>query len=286
MVAEAQPSRSSPPVISSPNKRRSNETSPEAGPSRVRQRLNDASGLGEEDEEDDRRELQMEEIDEGESSHPRVRVYTDLCSDEEAADMLESILRTFGGNTANGGPSRLISASDLQRQRVQPYRPRLADPEGDRYHSEDEDQENVDDDFDDDEDRDDEDGDVQTDEDDMAHDEEDDEDEEDEYGSGNSLSDLGEFGNVEKIMPRMCYKGARNMETVKDCKFGSLTCVEEAVADRVGNFLGAMSDKVASGSDDGNFFVWDKATGKLDGIWEGDGSIVNGKLLSSLHVRE
>lgn len=38
-----------------------------------------------------------------------------------------------------------------------------------------------------------------------------------------------------------------------------------------------MSDKVASGSDDGNFFVWNKVTGKLDGIWEGDGSIVNGK---------
>lgn len=44
-----------------------------------------------------------------------------------------------------------------------------------------------------------------------------------------------------------------------------------------GNFLGARSDKVVSGSDDGNFFVWDKDTGKLEGIWEGDGSVVNGE---------
>lgn len=47
-----------------------------------------------------------------------------------------------------------------------------------------------------------------------------------------------------------------------------------------GNFLGAQSDKVVSGSDDGNFFVWDKATGHLDGIWEGDGDVVNGKSTS------
>ena len=43
-----------------------------------------------------------------------------------------------------------------------------------------------------------------------------------------------------------------------------------------GNFLGARSDKVCSGSDDGNFFVWDKDTGRLEGIWEGDGHVVNG----------
>ena len=44
-----------------------------------------------------------------------------------------------------------------------------------------------------------------------------------------------------------------------------------------GNFLGARSEKVCSGSDDGNFFVWDKETGRLEGIWEGDGHVVNGE---------
>lgn len=66
------------------------------------------------------------------------------------------------------------------------------------------------------------------------------------------------FSNVDFIPPRRCFKGAKNSETVKDC-----------------NFLGSRSDKVCSGSDDGNFFVWDKDTGKLEGIWEGDGQIVN-----------
>jgi hypothetical protein len=47
----------------------------------------------------------------------------------------------------------------------------------------------------------------------------------------------------------------------------------------IGNFLGLRSDKVCSGSDDGHFFVWDKDTGRLEGIWEGDGSIVNGQSL-------
>ncbi|KAK8853074.1 hypothetical protein IAR55_003775 [Kwoniella newhampshirensis] len=66
------------------------------------------------------------------------------------------------------------------------------------------------------------------------------------------------FDGVETIYPRRSFKGARNVETVKDC-----------------NFLGRRSDKVCSGSDDGNFFVWDKETGRLEGIWEGDGSVVN-----------
>jgi WD and tetratricopeptide repeat-containing protein 1 len=47
-----------------------------------------------------------------------------------------------------------------------------------------------------------------------------------------------------------------------------------------------MSDKIASGSDDGNFFVWDKATGRLDGIWEGDGSVVNGQSFSSTRTQQ
>lgn len=49
-----------------------------------------------------------------------------------------------------------------------------------------------------------------------------------------------------------------------------------ALTINLGNFLGARSEKVCSGSDDGHFFVWDKETGKLEGIWEGDGRVVNG----------
>lgn len=41
--------------------------------------------------------------------------------------------------------------------------------------------------------------------------------------------------------------------------------------------MGTKSDKIASGSDDGYFFVWDKESGRLEGIWEGDGSVVNGR---------
>jgi len=41
------------------------------------------------------------------------------------------------------------------------------------------------------------------------------------------------------------------------------------------NFLGSNDDLIVSGSDDGNFFIWDKHTAKLNGVYEGDGSIVN-----------
>ncbi|WVR07807.1 hypothetical protein IAU60_004850 [Kwoniella sp. DSM 27419] len=79
------------------------------------------------------------------------------------------------------------------------------------------------------------------------------------YGSTNaSRLEREAFDDVELVMPRRSFKGARNVETVKDC-----------------NFLGTRADKVCSGSDDGNFFVWDKDTGRLEGIWEGDGSVVN-----------
>jgi WD40 repeat protein len=32
---------------------------------------------------------------------------------------------------------------------------------------------------------------------------------------------------------------------------------------------------VSSGSDDGNFFIWSKTTGRLTGIYEGDQGVVN-----------
>lgn len=41
------------------------------------------------------------------------------------------------------------------------------------------------------------------------------------------------------------------------------------------NFLGPYDESVVSGSDDGNFFLWDKSTADLNGIYEGDGEVVN-----------
>lgn len=44
---------------------------------------------------------------------------------------------------------------------------------------------------------------------------------------------------------------------------------------RLVNFLGPSDEFVVSGSDDGNLFVWDKLSGKLRDILEGDGAVVN-----------
>ncbi|THH06795.1 hypothetical protein EW145_g3845 [Phellinidium pouzarii] len=60
------------------------------------------------------------------------------------------------------------------------------------------------------------------------------------------------------ILPRRRFSGHCNVDTVKDV-----------------NFIGADDEYVASGSDDGNFFLWEKNTGHLHGIYEGDGSVVN-----------
>lgn len=45
----------------------------------------------------------------------------------------------------------------------------------------------------------------------------------------------------------------------------------------LGNFLGIKLDKIVLGFDDGYFFVWDKEMGWFEGIWEGDGLVVNGR---------
>lgn len=38
----------------------------------------------------------------------------------------------------------------------------------------------------------------------------------------------------------------------------------------------AMGDEhIVSGSDDGRFFCWNKRSGELEGIWNGDSSVVN-----------
>ncbi|KAI0832422.1 WD40 repeat-like protein [Trametes gibbosa] len=63
---------------------------------------------------------------------------------------------------------------------------------------------------------------------------------------------------IPTIMPRWRYAGACNVETVKDV-----------------NFLGPRDEFVVSGSDDGNWFMWEKHTGRLHDILEGDGTVVN-----------
>ncbi|KIM46151.1 hypothetical protein M413DRAFT_23927 [Hebeloma cylindrosporum] len=64
--------------------------------------------------------------------------------------------------------------------------------------------------------------------------------------------------HVPTLPPRCRYAGARNVATVKDV-----------------NFLGPDDQWVVSGSDDGNFFVWEKDSAVLKGIYEGDSSVVN-----------
>ncbi|CAO1623984.1 unnamed protein product [Parajaminaea phylloscopi] len=70
--------------------------------------------------------------------------------------------------------------------------------------------------------------------------------------SGDTLS------SVPIVYPRQRYSGHLNIETVKEV-----------------NFFGPGDEYIVSGSDDGNFLVWDSATAELLGIWEGDGSVVN-----------
>jgi WD40 repeat protein len=41
------------------------------------------------------------------------------------------------------------------------------------------------------------------------------------------------------------------------------------------NFFGPSGEYVVSGSDDGNFFIWEKESGQLENVVEGDSSIVN-----------
>jgi len=54
------------------------------------------------------------------------------------------------------------------------------------------------------------------------------------------------------------YRGHCNVKTVKDV-----------------TFLGRHDEYVASGSDSGHLFIWDRATGRLVNVLEGDGDVVN-----------
>lgn len=101
---------------------------------------------------------------------------------------------------------------------------------------------------------------------------------EEEETSGSDLSDSSlqqDFSKVPTILPRQRYSGHCNIETVKD-GIGSISELSDHLTDTYSvNFIGAEDEFVASGSDDGNFFLWQKDSGKLHGIYEGDGSVVN-----------
>lgn len=86
----------------------------------------------------------------------------------------------------------------------------------------------------------------------------DNEDADDEGDDENDSTTQKFYPNVPLVYPRGRYIGACNVETVKDV-----------------NFLGPSDEFVVSGSDDGNLFVWDKLSGKLHDILEGDGAVVN-----------
>ncbi|KAJ6515857.1 WD40 repeat-like protein [Mycena sanguinolenta] len=66
------------------------------------------------------------------------------------------------------------------------------------------------------------------------------------------------YSGVPLILPRRRFAGARNVATIKDV-----------------NFLGPDDEFVASGSDCGNLFLWQKSDGKLHSILEGDSTTVN-----------
>ncbi|KAH0386648.1 WD40 repeat-like protein, partial [Aureobasidium melanogenum] len=96
-------------------------------------------------------------------------------------------------------------------------------------------------------------------------DDSDEEEEEDEFPRLMYRSALGrrrKRGEVEREVycspHTRIYRGHCNVKTVKDV-----------------NFFGLDDEYVVSGSDDGNFFVWDRKTGRLVNILEGDGEVVN-----------
>ncbi|KAG6837445.1 hypothetical protein H0H93_009539 [Arthromyces matolae] len=91
--------------------------------------------------------------------------------------------------------------------------------------------------------------------DDTDDDDDDDDDNDDIFGFDDPYHNEDDYlPRVPVVLPRQRYTGASNVRTIKD---------------------GPNDELVASGSDDGNFFVWHKMTGALQGIYEGDGSVVN-----------
>jgi len=97
--------------------------------------------------------------------------------------------------------------------------------------------------------------------------EEEDDDDESSFGSARHIYQSAHDKRrlreeVESEVPCMphtrVYRGHCNVKTVKDV-----------------NFFGLDDEYVISGSDEGNFFVWDRKTTKLVNILQGDGEVVN-----------
>jgi hypothetical protein len=88
-----------------------------------------------------------------------------------------------------------------------------------------------------------------------------DEDSEDGISSSDdpdSMTTVSSDGHVPLVRPHRLYSGHRNVDTVKDVNFG-----------------GADDSLVLSGSDDGNLFIYSKASSELLAIIEADESVVN-----------
>jgi WD40 repeat protein len=80
------------------------------------------------------------------------------------------------------------------------------------------------------------------------------------------------------VMPRNRFVGAQNVATIKDGDSQPIlpTWSRSTNANMPAvNFVGPDDQWVISGSDDGNFFIWDKKSEKLHGIYEGDSTVVN-----------
>lgn len=80
------------------------------------------------------------------------------------------------------------------------------------------------------------------------------------FGSGFSRRNLRPYveASTPCSAPTRQYRGHCNVRTVKDV-----------------NYFGPDDEFVVSGSDDGNFFIWDRKTGELVNLLEGDGEVVN-----------
>jgi WD repeat-containing protein 42A len=87
-----------------------------------------------------------------------------------------------------------------------------------------------------------------------------------------------EYSDVPLVLPRRSFKGVSNLQTIKDGAVsvaGRGVLVTDYIKPFAVAFVGPNDEFVASGSDDGYFFLWRRESGTLHGIYEGDGSVVN-----------
>jgi nuclear receptor interaction protein len=92
----------------------------------------------------------------------------------------------------------------------------------------------------------------------QSDDEESDSDSDDSDDEGSRRSKFSAAKNVPCSSHLRSYQGHCNVQTTKDV-----------------NFYGLQEEYIVSGSDCGNFFIWEKKTGRLVNILEGDCEVVN-----------